>query len=294
MDSYVAAEIALMDTAKRPQEGAQASPQAFQAVGMHFTDSITVVIARPFVDGVAHAGVGTLQGIVGVGLVGVNWHTRSREGMDMPTQACRSRIGFDTEAHLSGVTPHHADNGRTVILICATSAPFVGPASRRVKDIRMHSPFFPPHSGTSHHFRFPYPAKPLSVASAVPVLVARDANSTASRSRGPTLVTGLSSSRLSESLALAKPLGPDSDGAGRTRCHCISCKSAHSGIGTPSTGFCASGGIRARLRPLPHTSDISARSGGNTAPPMPYFRRDLSGPLLEIPCPILYPIRTLS
>ena len=42
-----------MHTPEDAQEGAQGSPKPFACVAMDFADTITVVIARPFVQGVA-------------------------------------------------------------------------------------------------------------------------------------------------------------------------------------------------------------------------------------------------
>src|ERR1044071_8584749 len=68
---HVVLQVLFMDAAKRAQKIAESRPATFAGIGMHFTDAITIVIARPFVLTVADRRVRTRQASVTAPLVSV-------------------------------------------------------------------------------------------------------------------------------------------------------------------------------------------------------------------------------
>ena len=57
----IAVQIFLVDAPKRAQKIARGRPQAFNGVGMHLTDAIAIIIARPFFLAVTHGVVDTMM-----------------------------------------------------------------------------------------------------------------------------------------------------------------------------------------------------------------------------------------
>src|SRR5262245_33284563 len=100
VDGDVAAKIVLMNATERSQERTQASPQAFEGVGMDFPDAIAVIIASPFLTTVTHGSVRTKNRRIAIRLVGVEDSTGSGAAMNLSTQRCGFGIGFDPYPNL--------------------------------------------------------------------------------------------------------------------------------------------------------------------------------------------------
>ena len=62
---HIVGQIVLADTAKGPHQRAQTTPCAFTTVAMNLANAIAIVIARPFLQTVADAGVARLSGYDG-------------------------------------------------------------------------------------------------------------------------------------------------------------------------------------------------------------------------------------
>src|SRR5437868_502071 len=71
VDGDIAAKIVLMNATERTQESAQARPQAFEGVGMNFSDAIAVIIACPLLAAVTNGGMCTKDRCIAVRLVSV-------------------------------------------------------------------------------------------------------------------------------------------------------------------------------------------------------------------------------
>jgi hypothetical protein len=122
---------------------------------MHFSDTISIIIACPFVFFVAHSVAYALQAIVAVVFIGVECGFRLGETFHKRTECLALRILHHTDTHLAGFSANHRTDGRTIILVGATSTPFVRSTPRRILRITMPFSFFPRRSGTFRRFRLP-------------------------------------------------------------------------------------------------------------------------------------------
>src|SRR5258708_26109400 len=154
MNGNVAAQKPFTDTSKGTQEVTQSRPHAFGRVGMNFTDTVAIIIPRPFFAAMRDGGVSALNSIVTGILSGIAVGLGQCKVCHMTRQRRLGRVFYYSQAHLTTVAPHTAQHRRAVIGKRATPTPLIGPSPRRVRWVKMLDAFFPPHSGTFH--RFPY------------------------------------------------------------------------------------------------------------------------------------------
>src|SRR5258707_1439420 len=154
MNGNVAAQKPFTDTSKGTQEVTQSRPHAFGRVGMNFTDTVAIIIPRPFFAAMRDGGVSALNSIVTGILIGIDVGLGQCKVFHMTRQRRLGRVFYYSQAHLTTVAPHTAQHRRAVIGKRATPTPLIGPSPRRVRWVKMLDAFFPPHSGTFH--RFPY------------------------------------------------------------------------------------------------------------------------------------------
>jgi len=129
---------------------------------MHFSDTISIVIACPFIVSVAHSVTNALQAIVTIVFIGVERGLRLGKTLYKRTKRVALGILHNTNTHLARFSTNHGTNWWTIILVRAASTPFVRSTSRRILWISVPFSFFPQRSGTFRRFRLPDRSRVLS------------------------------------------------------------------------------------------------------------------------------------
>src|SRR5258707_3681476 len=158
MNGNVAAQKPFTDTSKGTQEVTQSRPHAFGRVGMNFTDTVAIIIPRPFFAAMRDGGVSALNSIVTGILIGIDVGLGQCKVFHMTRQRRLGRVFYYSQAHLTTVAPHTAQHRRAVIGKRATPTPLIGPSPRRVRPGKKLGVLFSPPSWTiyrlSHSRRF--------------------------------------------------------------------------------------------------------------------------------------------
>jgi len=162
MDSRIARQVGFVNTSIRTQEIAQTRPAAFIGIDMHFSDTISIVIASPFIFSVAYCVTNALQTIVAIVFIGVERGFRLGKALYKRTECIALSILHNTNTNLARFSTNHGTNRWTIIFVCTTSTPFVCSTSRWVLWISVPFSFFPRRSGTFRRFRLPDRSRALS------------------------------------------------------------------------------------------------------------------------------------
>lgn len=150
---HIARQIIFVDSAERSQKITGTGPQAFSGIDMDLTDAIAILITCPFMFSMMDGDMLAWNLVVARPFVGIGNRVGLRETDQVLFQRFAIRVFDDAQAHLPTLAPDRADDGRSVIVIGAVPALFVGPASRWVCRVAVFSAFFPPRSETSHRFQ---------------------------------------------------------------------------------------------------------------------------------------------
>ena len=136
---------------------------------MHFSNTITIIIACPFVFSMIHRRMRACNLVIPRS-IHPYWCVPSGcvKLLHMLLQRLAICLLDDAQTHLSPFTPNRAHYGWPIIVIGAVPTPFIGPTPRRVLRITMFSPFFPPHSETSRRFQLWHPATESRAEGGVP------------------------------------------------------------------------------------------------------------------------------
>ncbi len=137
-----------MNTFERAQEITDICPHTFGGVAMNFANPITIIIAYPFASAMGNSSVGPDDMVITLVFIGEDVRPDQRKLMDMLDQGLPLSIHCHPQADLPTFSTNRPDNGRAVIGIGATPTPLVGPATRRVIQVKVFIPLFPPHSET--------------------------------------------------------------------------------------------------------------------------------------------------
>ena len=162
MNSNIARQMGFVNTSIRTQEIAQSCPTAFVGIDMHFSDTISIVIACPFILSMTHGVAYALQAIVAVVFISVERGFRLGEALYKRTECVALGILHNTNAHLARFSANHGTNWWSIILVCAASTPFVRSTARWILWISVPFSFFPRRSGTFRRFRLPDRSRALS------------------------------------------------------------------------------------------------------------------------------------
>src|SRR5258707_6274982 len=154
MNGNVAAQKPFTDTSKGTQEVTQSRPHAFGRVGMNFTDTVAIIIPRPFFAAMRDGGVSALNSIVTGILIGIDVGLGQCKVFHMTRQRRLGRVFYYSQAHLTTVAPHTAQHRRAVIGKRATPTPLIGPSPRRVPPGKMLHSFFSTHFRNCYRFSF--------------------------------------------------------------------------------------------------------------------------------------------
>lgn len=144
MNSDIATEEMLTDTAKGTQKGSQASPQALNGVGMNFTKAIAIIVSRPLFRGVRNRRALAVEMVVTVVFIGKDLRRWLGKLMDMLTQGFAFSILHDAQTDLSAAASNRSQHRWTVIGKGAASPTFVGTLTRWVSWREVFYAFFPP------------------------------------------------------------------------------------------------------------------------------------------------------
>src|SRR5258708_17638345 len=137
-----------MNTAEDAQIGSQGSPKAFTSIAMDFADAIAVVIACPFVPGMADGAMPGVQTRVIRGFIGKQQRgLRGDTGLDNLSAGGLVSVLDHPVAVLASFTTDDPDNGWSVVLIGAASPHLVCAGAGPVARVGVRGSFFPPHSG---------------------------------------------------------------------------------------------------------------------------------------------------
>src|SRR5262245_11945597 len=264
-------QILLVDPTKGAQKITCRGPQAFDGVGMDLTDTITIIVARPFFLAMTHRVVSALDFVVALPFIGVTPGVSLGVPMHVLLQRLAIGMGPHPQTTLPTVTSHSPDNGRPIVVVRPVPALLVGAAARWIKRIGVFLPFFPPRSETSHPFPCRDPARSWRSTSYSRWLgvACASARRTDARARVPQLKRWL--------------VRPCSRHALTTRCGGVPNYSPQRGSqyrGYTSAGSCSSdnqqsracaGETRVRVPGLLHSLDSAGLWGESIAPPTPDF-----------------------
>ena len=155
MNGGIAGQIVFMNTSKRTQKIAQTSPPTFIGVYVHFADTISIVIARPFILSMTDSMAYALQAIVTIVFIGVERGFRLGETLHKRAKCLALGILHHTNTHLARFSTNYGTYWWTIIFVRAASTSFVRSTSRRILWVPVPFSFFPQRSGTFRRFRPP-------------------------------------------------------------------------------------------------------------------------------------------
>src|SRR5215218_9027429 len=130
---------------------------------MHLPDPIPIIIARPLLYAMLDRSMLPYDLLVSPPLIGVERGFARRVVVDMGQQGFLVGVFDDPQPYLSSDPAHAPDYRRTVIVVGAVPAPFVGASSGRIFGVRVPITFFPPRSGTSRRSRYAHPLEAYRV-----------------------------------------------------------------------------------------------------------------------------------
>lgn len=155
MDSNIARQIGFVNTSVWAQEIAQSCPAAFVGIDVHFSDPISIVIARPFILSMTDGATNALQAIVAVVFIGVECGFCLGEAFYERTECLALSILHDTNTHLARFSTNHRTDRRTIVFVGAPPTPFISSTPRWIMWISVPFSFFPQRSGTFRQSRLP-------------------------------------------------------------------------------------------------------------------------------------------
>ena len=142
-----------MYPAKRAEEIAHRGPHAFSGIDVYLANAIPVIITSPFMFAVADSGMRANDVVVAQPFVGIDLNAGQCERMDVMFEGFLVGVMNHPQTNVATLATNRPHNWRTIIVIGAMAALFVGPTSGRIIRIGMILTFFPPHSGTFRLFQ---------------------------------------------------------------------------------------------------------------------------------------------
>ena len=146
-------QVTFVNTTKRAQEISHGSPKAFDSIYMYFTDAIAVVIASPFLLAMTDRRMWTQDMVVTLPFVSKHFTASQSKLVDVLTECSFVGIVCHAQVHLSTLVSNCSHHRRTVILIRAMSALFIGSTAWWSAWSQVFFTFFPQRSGTFHLFQ---------------------------------------------------------------------------------------------------------------------------------------------
>jgi len=152
-----------MYPAKRAEEIAHRGPHAFSGIDVDLAKAIPVIITSPFMFTVADSCMRANDVVIAQPFVGIDLNAGQGAGMDMMFEGFLVGVVNHPQANLTTLTTNRPHNRRTIIVIGAMAALFVGPTARGIIKIGMILTFFPPHSETFRRFQSVHRVMALAV-----------------------------------------------------------------------------------------------------------------------------------
>ena len=131
-DGNIPSKKLLMNAAKGTQEITNGRPNAFNGIGVNFSNPIGISVCCPLALTVAHRVMTAVESQVALPLIGINGSLLLGELMDMFRKCLLVGLWHDPESHVTALSSHGANNRWSVIGIGAPSPTLVGTASGRV------------------------------------------------------------------------------------------------------------------------------------------------------------------
>ena len=148
-------QVLLVDSAKRTQKIAGCRPQPFDRIGMDFSDTVAIVIARPFFLAMTHGVMSPVDAVVALPFIGIT----GGFFLGVAVHVFLQRLPVGMRAHAQPALPTFPadgpDDGRTIVLIGPVPSSVVRAAAWRIAWVAVFVAFFPPRSETSHRFQSP-------------------------------------------------------------------------------------------------------------------------------------------
>lgn len=150
---HIVFQVLLVDSTKGAQEVSHLRPQTLNRVRVNFSNSIAIVITRPFFLAMIDCGMRATQVVIAAPLVAVASCSRRSVLLNVAMKCPFVGSRADSQATLPAAPPNGPHNRWAVILVCAMTAPFVGTSAWRIIFVLMTFSFFPPRSETSRLFQ---------------------------------------------------------------------------------------------------------------------------------------------
>ena len=131
-DGNIPSKKLLMNAAKGTQEITNGRPNAFNGIGVNFSNPIGISVCCPLPLTVAHRGMTAVESQVALPLIGINGSLLLGELMDMFRKCLLVGLSYHPESHLTALPAHRANNRRSVIGIGAPSLALIGTPAGRV------------------------------------------------------------------------------------------------------------------------------------------------------------------
>ena len=151
--SDIARQRVFMHPAEGAQKIANPGPHTFGGVDMDFSDTIAIIIPRPFVFPMLDGDALALNRVVALPFISVRHGIGLGEARHVAFQSFAIGMFDDAQADLPALASDRAHNGRPIIVVGAMAFLFVGPPARGIRRIAVFFALFPPHSETFHRFQ---------------------------------------------------------------------------------------------------------------------------------------------
>ena len=101
--------------------------------------------------------------VIALPFIGIDGDPGLGEGVDMSFQGLLIGVMDQPQPDLTALAANRAHDWRTIIVISAVTALFIGPSAGRIIRVRVIITFFPPHSETFRRFQLVHRLRGLGV-----------------------------------------------------------------------------------------------------------------------------------
>jgi hypothetical protein len=146
---HVEMQVWLVNTPKNTQVGPERCAGSLAGIGVHLAPAIAIIIPGPFVDAVAHGGVGRVAATIALPFICIQDCALQRDVFgDQGSAGALVRTVAHPQALLARVARDNADDGGPIVGVGPMAFALIGASTRRVTGIAMGRAVFPPRSGT--------------------------------------------------------------------------------------------------------------------------------------------------
>jgi hypothetical protein len=144
-------QVLLMNPTESAQIRSKRRASPFTGVAVHFASAVAIVITGPFVDTMAHRGMGRMAAVIAPPFISVQERALQ---WDILGDQVSARVPVRMVAHPKTLLPRLArddtKDGRSIIGIGTVPPPFIGASAWRIAGVTMGRTFFPRHFGRVH------------------------------------------------------------------------------------------------------------------------------------------------